>query len=94
MNDHDYPEALLVEAQRLRLKFLERELDLTQTFIELTRFESKIGNGDRVSDGIQHATHGLDTVRKFINLVSSPEERDRIAERLETLEAELAKLAV
>lgn len=79
-------DSLTAETERLRIQFLDCELDLTETLLELARFERKEGN---VSEGIEHATKAAQTVRKFSGLITSPADRDRILARLEKLEAQL-----
>ena|SRR5215469_12318136 len=86
-------ESLQAQTARVRVEFLERELDVTGTMIELTRLEAQIEAKFRVAQAMQHVCQGLDTVRKFLNQVSSPDDHARIARRLEELEAQVAKLA-
>jgi len=85
-------ESLEAQTARLRVEFLDAELDLTMTMIELVRVERNIDEA-RAQRSIRHIYQGLDTIRKFVNQVSSPDERARIADRLEQLEAEAATLA-
>jgi hypothetical protein len=50
------------------------------------------GHYEHAAQGVEHITVALKTVRKFISLVESPSDRERITTRLEALEAEVAKL--
>jgi hypothetical protein len=86
-------ESLQAQTARVRVEFLERELDVTATMIELTRLEAQIEAKFHVAQAMQHVCQGLDTVHRFLGRVSSPEDHDRIAHRLEELEAQVAKLA-
>lgn len=81
-------ESVMAKSARLRVEFLERELDLTDTMIQLARFEYHRDE----SGAIRHVHQGLDTIRNFLGLVTSPEDRARITERLQRLENELAAL--
>lgn len=83
MNEREKTAALTAQTERLRIQFLDRELDLTETLIELVQMERNHGNSAHVSEGIEHATRGVQTVRKFIALIASPSERNRILTRLE-----------
>jgi hypothetical protein len=84
-------ESLAAQTESLRVQFLERELELTATMIALVSLEGE--HSAHMSQAIRHVCLGLDIVRKFVGQVSSPDERARIADRLERLEAEVATLA-
>lgn len=90
MNNYQKTEDLAAETHRLRVQFLDRELDLTETLIELVRFETAQGETIHGSQGIEHAMQGLETVRKFAPLIESAADRDRIQKRLAGLEAQLS----
>ena len=92
MNRQQQTEALISETARLRFQFLERELDLSDTLIQLVQTDRMYGHDEHAAQGIEHVTVALKTVRKFISLVESPSDRERITARLEALEAEVAKL--
>jgi len=76
--------ALIAETARLRdrVEFIEEELDLTATMIKLANLESDAA-------AMAHIHQGLDAVQRFLGKVTSPEDRARIAERLERLKTEL-----
>lgn len=93
MNPHDQTLKLSAETQRLRVEFLDRELDLTDTLIQLVEAELNFGNDAHAHEGIEHISMGLKTIRKFLPLVASPNEIERISERLERLESKAAHIA-
>jgi hypothetical protein len=61
--------------------------------IELARMGAQIEGESRVAQAMQHVCHGLDTVRRFLDQVSSLDDHARIAYRLEQLETQVLKLA-
>src|SRR5215472_16858540 len=83
--------SLAAETEILRVEFLERQLNLTATMIALAHVEG--AHTAYMSQAIRHVCQGLDIVRKFVDQVSSSDDRSRIADRLERLEAEVATLA-
>jgi len=85
-------QALRAQSEQLRVEFLNRELELTQTFLDTIRLELAHGHDPHVAQGMEHVRHGLDTIRKFINGVSSEDTRARIADRLERLATDFARL--
>jgi len=85
-------EVLTTETERLPTQFLERELDLSDTLIQLVQADRNYGHNEHAAQGIEHVTQALRVVRKFISEVESPGDRERIATRLEALEVEFAKL--
>lgn len=87
-------ESGMAESARLRVEFLEREVELTGTMIQHALLETTIEPGGAdASQTIRHIHEGLDTIRKFLPEVTSSEDHARIAERLERLEADVAVLA-
>lgn len=90
MASNDTTEPLDVQTERIRVQFLERELDLTGTMIQLTRLEGT--DEHRVAQAMRHISTGLYTIRKFIDQVSAADDRARITERLKQLEADAVVL--
>lgn len=76
-------ESVRAESARLRVEFLEIELDLTETMLQRTL--SAYGDHSQTKHHIRQA---LDTIRKFLAEVTSPKDHARIAERLMRLERE------
>ena len=83
-------EALRQESERLLIQFLDRELELTQTLIDLSRIESRSGNAEHASEAADHARQGLAAIRKFIERVASDADRTRILRGLQHLETQAA----
>ena len=86
-------EPLQQQTERVLIQFLDREVALTETLIELTRLEGRQGKGPKTAQGMQHVNQGLDTIRKFIGRISSTTDYARIAHGLEQLETKAAGLA-
>ena len=86
------PESLCAESARLLVEFLDRELELTQTLIDLTRIELQHGSSDHASEAVGHVQQGLQTIRRFIDRVPDESDRVRIIEGLGRLEKQVRNL--
>lgn len=81
---------IIAETSRFRIEFLHRELELTQTFLELARTEFDFDV--RGAFKAMHLAHeGLNTIRKYVDRVTAPD-RKPIAEKLVSLELQAATL--
>lgn len=59
MAREDIAETLPVQTARLRVQFLERELEPTETMIELARFEGRFEGDDATSKSMEHVRQGV-----------------------------------
>ena len=84
------PESLRAETNLLRIQFLECELGAAESMIRLAQIES--ADNAVQSRCIRLAQQALKTVRTFLDGVSPPEQRARIARRLDRLEAGLTRI--
>ena len=89
MDDFD---RLIEESERLRIDFLESELESTKTLIELTHRELQQGNSADTTQGLIHVQQGIETIREFVGHVSSRQNQARLTEKLAQLEAAAAQL--
>ena len=93
MGDAIDPDTLTAESQRLLVQFLDRELELTETLMELTRLELRHGSSPHAEQTVIHVRQGLDTIHKFLGRVPRQEDQARIKEKLDRLEAEACGLS-
>lgn len=81
---------IIAETSRFRIDFLHRELELTQTFLELARIEYDL-DARGAFEAMHLAHESLKTIRKYIDRVTDPD-RETIAEKLVSLEQRAAAL--
>lgn len=86
-------ESVRAESQRLLVQFIDRELELLETLIALTRIEMAHGNGEHAMQSVHHVRHGFGIVHKFIERLPE-QDRSRVAASLERLETEAAGFGV
>ena len=82
----------MLKGQRLLVQFLEQELELTRTMIDLMRIELKHTNNTHAGKSRANVQHGFDAISKFIGRVALREDRARIADGLERLQNEVEGL--
>ena len=80
------PASLRIESEQLLVQFLDRELELTQTLLELTRLEFQSGPSGHSLMAVKHVAQGLETIGKFLDRISDSGDRERIAGRFRKLE--------
>jgi len=73
------------DAELLRIHFLDRELDLAETLIDLARSELNQGNRQRAIQLFRRADEGLVTVRRLLRVLAWTDHQLRLTERLEQI---------
>ncbi len=63
---------------RERIRFVENEIDLSTTFLELARTEATMNEPAAVKTLIEKARLGFETAGRFLNGIESTEERERL----------------
>jgi hypothetical protein len=80
--------ALKTRTQETLIEFLDADLDLAFTFLEIARNET-----DHHEATIDKVRTALESIHRFQSRVEDPEARERIQNRAAKLEAELEKVA-
>ena len=85
-------DALVRESDRLRIYFLERELELSQTFVALGHRKIALGESSQVHRILEKVQRAIETVHDFTGKISSVDEQTRIPEQLAKIENAAAEL--
>jgi hypothetical protein len=84
-------QALAAESQRLRIQFLNRELELAATFIALGRTHIERGAKEPAEEEFNHVRKAIAAIHKSLKRVK-PEQREKFLERVYELEAQALQL--
>ncbi len=79
---------LKAAGERERIRFVENEIDLSTTFLDLARTEASMDEPAAVKSLMEKARLGFETAGRFLNGIESTKER----ERLQTKHDHLAQL--
>lgn len=74
-------------AEQARIEFLDRELDLCKTFLEVA--ENEAHDPEREAQAMNNARKGYETVSAWIGLIRSGEELERLSLKLSRLRERL-----
>jgi hypothetical protein len=84
-------EALKDTAERERIRFVENEIDLSMTFLDLARTEAELDEPAAVATLVGKARVGFETAGRFLNGIASTPERERLRAKLDRLGQLLSK---
>ena len=80
---------LQAAANRNRLDFLQTELGLCFTFVDLAKTERRIGDRDAASRLLDKAETGYATIARFLLDVENPDQKSELAQKLAELRSRL-----
>lgn len=78
-------EDLKAAGARECIRFVENEIDLSTTFLDLARTEASMNEPAAVKSLLAKARLGFETAARFLSAIESPEERDRLRTKLDRL---------
>ena len=79
--------SLAIEGERNRIAFLDNEIDLCHTFLQLAEIDAE--DPPVSARAVEHARHGFQTVVNWLKVVRSEQERDRLTGKLYHLKERL-----
>jgi hypothetical protein len=91
MDDSEFAQ-LQDEAEENRYRFLQTDLELCNTFLDLAQTELKIEDRDAAQRLIDKAEQGVATVQSFIEKIHDTERRAEIAQKLTALGARIESI--
>jgi len=78
-------ELLRRQTDQLRRNFIDTDIDTAMTFVQLARTEVKVGDQQHASNLLFAARHAHETIARFLDSVTDPEEKQRLTERFQVL---------
>ncbi len=90
-NDRNF-DALRRESERLRIDFIQRDLEVCETFIALGRTEFELGDMSRVNEVLEKVHVATETIANFIGKLISTEDRARFIGQLTKLKVATEEL--
>ena len=85
-------EQLKAQNQKVLVEFLDMDLGLVQTFVEIAALEKAAGDMDHYNRVKDKAMRGAEAIRRFLEQVLSAERKAEISQRLQSIEKLISEL--
>lgn len=86
----DRIKALSAETEQTRFEFLQSDVDICFTFIEVAQTELGLGDRDSAAQALERAQTGLDAIERLLPDLQRAGDREEIERKMERLRGAIA----